>query len=83
MSMTKGLQDHFAGKFGEVDLDEEIAVVWYSREEAELHEEGGPLTDDEWQEIADTFNLNCHQGCSDLLYDITVDVLARREACEE
>jgi len=82
--MTKGLQDYFAGKYCEVDLDEEMAVVWWCRSDVELDEEdGGPLTDDEWQEIADTFNMDCHQGLSDLIYEITMDVIARRETCEE
>ena len=81
--MTKGLQDYFAGKFGKVDLDEEIAAVWWSREDIEcslFDEEDGEFTPEEWEEIADTFNMDCHQGLSDLIHEIAMDVLNRREA---
>ena len=80
--MTKGLQDYFAGKFGKVDLDEEIAIVWWCREDLEIShfdDDKGEFTSEEWQEIADRFNMDSHQFASDLLCEITMDVLARRE----
>jgi hypothetical protein len=83
MSMTKGLRDYFNGEYGEVDPDEEIAIVWWCRDDVEcmaFDDDSGEFTPEEWDEIADTFNMDCHQGLSDLLHEISMDVLARREA---
>lgn len=81
MTMAKGIRDYLNGVYCDVDPEEEIAVVWWCRSDVEVEEEdGGPVTDDEWREIADTFNMDCHQGLSDLIYEITMDVIGRREA---
>lgn len=85
MSMTKGLKDYFAGKYGKVDPDEEIALVWYGRDDIEYSifgDDDGEFTPDEWKEIADTFNMDCHQDLTELIHEIARDVLARREVCE-
>tara|TARA_R100001082_G_scaffold95965_1_gene63368 strand:- start:262 stop:513 length:252 start_codon:yes stop_codon:yes gene_type:complete len=83
MSMVQGIRDYFNGEFGTVDPDEELAIVWWSREDIECNvfdEEDGEFTPEEWQEIANTFNWDCHQGLSDLIHEIAMDVLNRRES---
>jgi hypothetical protein len=77
-------------RFLKENPDNELAVVWFAREDADWgvwYDEVGvepecQFTDDEWAEIAGRFNELDWQYVSELFQEICDDVLKERESCE-
>jgi len=74
-------------RFLEKNPDNELAVIWFARDEADWvcfidEDEDAPdskFTDDEWAEIAGRFNDMDWQWVSEQFHEICNDVLRRRE----
>ena len=69
--------------------DNELAVIWFARDEADwacfndnIEDEDGEFTDDEWAEIAGRFNEMDWQWVSEQFQEICDDVLKERKPCE-
>ena len=74
-------------RFLEEHPQDELAVIWFAREEADWgtwydevdEEESNKFTDDEWAEIAGRFNDLDWQWVSEQFQEICDDVLAMRD----
>ena len=72
--------DCIIGKYGG-KYEDEIAVVWYTRQDVEDWHEV-ELTDAEWEEISGRFNNEDWQYIQEEVDDIITQVLDRRECTD-
>ena len=87
--MTNWMYDNMV-KFLERDPNNELAVIWFARDEADWvcfmdEDEDDPnakFTDDEWAEIAGRFNEMDWQWVSEQFQEICDDVLKERKPCK-
>ena len=87
--MTNWMYDNM-GRFLEANPDNELAVIWFARDEADWvcfmdEDEDDPnakFTDDEWAEIAGRFNDTDWQWVSEEFQEICDQVVAERNPSE-